>query len=317
MKFSVVVPVYNNASLISRCISSVLTQSFEDFELIIVDDGSTDDLNSEVMKYMDKRIIYVKKDNGGVSSARNTGILSSNGDYVCFLDSDDEYCENHLLVLNDLINKYPEAGIYATSHITLLMDGSKKYSSEYLSPILNNREDAETDDGFQYILRAKSDIIHTNSMCIKRSCFDSMGMFTLGESNGEDLDVWYRMIGNYKFVITVIPTTIRHREDSGLSRTIRFVKNPAYLNALKSIINDNKANENIRRHAKFMLYRYKISEANNEILCGNRYRALCILISIRPNVYNYKKLVRAYICLPIPRNILLRVYGNRRNNFYA
>lgn len=87
---SIIIPVYNGESTIERCISSVLSQSYENYEIIVVDDGSSDNSHSVIARYNDNRIKYVKKENGGVSSARNLGIELSCGDYVLFLDCDDE-----------------------------------------------------------------------------------------------------------------------------------------------------------------------------------------------------------------------------------
>lgn len=89
VKISVIVPVYNGETTLDRCISSVLSQSHVNFELILVDDGSTDRSLDICHSYTDPRITVIRKENGGVSSARNTGIVSATGDYVFFLDSDD------------------------------------------------------------------------------------------------------------------------------------------------------------------------------------------------------------------------------------
>ena len=88
---SVIVPVYNRSNVIARTISSVLAQTYQNFELIIIDDGSTDDLDKEISKFSDKRILFLKlSKNKGVAAARNFGISNSNGQAIVFLDSDDE-----------------------------------------------------------------------------------------------------------------------------------------------------------------------------------------------------------------------------------
>ena len=93
MMFSVIIPAYNAEHFIDASVISVLSQSCDDYELIIVDDGSQDGTREKIFAYSDSRIKYIYQDNGGVSSARNRGILESNGEFVCFLDSDDE-CHN-------------------------------------------------------------------------------------------------------------------------------------------------------------------------------------------------------------------------------
>lgn len=94
--FSIVIPVYNRAHVIGSCISSVLKQSFTDFEIIVVDDGSKDDTANVVRDLKDRRIVYVYQDNGGGSKARNTGIDHAKGRYIAFLDSDDTFLPCHL-----------------------------------------------------------------------------------------------------------------------------------------------------------------------------------------------------------------------------
>ena len=93
---SIIVPVYNGGKTLDRCIGSALSQSYSNFEIIFVDDGSTDNSCSVISKYDDSRIKTIKKENGGVSSARNLGIEHADGDYVLFLDCDDELAENAL-----------------------------------------------------------------------------------------------------------------------------------------------------------------------------------------------------------------------------
>lgn len=94
--FSIVIPVYNRAHLIEPTIQSCLEQTFEDFELIIVDDGSKDDLKSVIEKINDPRIRYIWRENGGGSAARNTGIDAARGEYISFLDSDDLFLKDKL-----------------------------------------------------------------------------------------------------------------------------------------------------------------------------------------------------------------------------
>lgn len=107
MKFSVVVPVYNTAMYLNRCVESVLNQSFKDYEIILIDDGSTDESMDICNQYseLDKRIVTIHQDNKGSSAARNVGIDNASGDYICFLDSDDYYIDFDLLKkANDILS---------------------------------------------------------------------------------------------------------------------------------------------------------------------------------------------------------------------
>ena len=107
-RLSIIVPIYNVEKYLSRCIESILNQTFKDFELILVNDGSTDNCKEICEKYkrMDSRIIVANKKNGGLSSARNLGIDISKGDYIGFVDSDD-FIDVHMYeILLNTINAY-------------------------------------------------------------------------------------------------------------------------------------------------------------------------------------------------------------------
>ena len=110
--FSVIIPVYNRAELLKRTISSVLRQEFADFEVLVIDDGSSDDIRSVVDGLSDGRLRYHRQANRGASAARNAGIDLARGDYVAFLDSDDVYLPHHLATMLGLLQGAPDAVAY-------------------------------------------------------------------------------------------------------------------------------------------------------------------------------------------------------------
>lgn len=103
MKFSIIVPIYNVESYLDKCLDSILNQTYKDYEVLLINDGSTDNSKSICLKYIekDKRFNYIEKVNGGLSSARNKGIELANGEYLLFVDSDDYLDINLLKTLND------------------------------------------------------------------------------------------------------------------------------------------------------------------------------------------------------------------------
>lgn len=113
MKLSIIIPVYQTQDTIDRCIESILQQSFTDYEIILVDDGSDYECSQLCDKYSqkDRRITTIHKENGGLSDARNTGIKHSKGEYITFIDSDDAIQNDTLQALMDEINKYPETDV--------------------------------------------------------------------------------------------------------------------------------------------------------------------------------------------------------------
>ncbi len=117
--FSIVLPTYNRCHFLSRSIESVLGQTFSDWELIIVDDGSTDDTKTMVTSYTDKRIKYIWQPNKERSSARNLGISKARGKFMCFLDSDDEYIAHHLETHHTAIVNNPAIKVFRTGLLYL------------------------------------------------------------------------------------------------------------------------------------------------------------------------------------------------------
>jgi glycosyltransferase involved in cell wall biosynthesis len=111
--FSIVIPVYNRAHLLERALSSVLAQSFQDFEIVVVDDGSTDDPGKIVAAIGDRRIRFHRQENHGGGAARNAGIDMAQGRYIAFLDSDDRFLPHHLATMNAMLDRAPGIAAYA------------------------------------------------------------------------------------------------------------------------------------------------------------------------------------------------------------
>lgn len=105
MKFSIIVPVYNVEKYLKKCLDSILNQSYDNFEVIIINDGSTDSSEEIIKSYNDSRIKYYKQENKGLSIARNKGVEKSSGDYLLFVDSDDYLNNDLLIVLNNSLDK--------------------------------------------------------------------------------------------------------------------------------------------------------------------------------------------------------------------
>lgn len=111
MFFTIILPTYNRARMLEKTLFSLLQQTHQEFEIIVVDDGSTDDTEELLKKIKDPRLKYFKKDNGGVSSARNYGLQFAKGEYINFFDSDDLAYPNHLAEANIYVEKHPDAKI--------------------------------------------------------------------------------------------------------------------------------------------------------------------------------------------------------------
>ena len=130
VKFTIVIPTYNYESVIIRSVRSVLSQSGQDYEVIVVNDGSTDNTDEIMRRYINnndyRALRYHMQSNGGTSSARNKGVELSRGDYLIFLDADDEMAEGALNHIRVAVKKHPQAGLLVGGHITVLENGSEK-----------------------------------------------------------------------------------------------------------------------------------------------------------------------------------------------
>ena len=116
-KFSIIIPLYNKERTVGRCISSIIHQNYDDYEIIVVDDGSSDRGTIVVESIKDNRIRLIRKPNGGVSSARNHGVRCSSGEWIIFIDADDEMGEGALQAFQNAILAYPNENVFIAEEI--------------------------------------------------------------------------------------------------------------------------------------------------------------------------------------------------------
>lgn len=197
---SVVIPLYNKEQSIAATLESVLAQSYMDYEIIVVDDGSTDNSAVVVRSIIAKRpmsndkcqIRLLHKENGGVCSARNRGIKEAKGEYIALLDGDDQWDKDYLTEQEKMIHDFPEAAMWGINFAELnhgklirkletdLPDGYRGYVENY----------------FQMHKR-RSDLFCSSSVVIRRDVFNKVGMFDERIKYAEDNDMWFRIIANY------------------------------------------------------------------------------------------------------------------------
>lgn len=202
MFFSVVIPLYNKERYIDATLQSVVAQTWQDYEVLLVDDGSTDGSLSLVEPFLrDSRFRLIRQTNAGVSVARNTGINQARGEYVCFLDADDLWLPEYLQIAHDNIMHYPEIGMVVTAYNafdtipsnTLFCNSLVKYF----------RDGVKSLDFYEYCVRTGGTIAQTSGVILRH---DELGegrvLFRAGCSMGEDLDVWVRVAakGNVLYI---------------------------------------------------------------------------------------------------------------------
>lgn len=189
---SIVIPLYNKEQSICKTIESVLQQTYTDFELIVVDNGSTDGSLIEVSKIHDKRIRLLHQPIRGVSAARNMGIRASNTEYVALLDGDDLWDKSCLMELVQLTKDFPDAGLlgvnYADIHSGKIFPYQQGVVDDFRGYIDN------------YFDTSHGDMYCSSSVILCKEKAVHVGLFDERVAYAEDLDFWYRMILSTKVV---------------------------------------------------------------------------------------------------------------------
>ena len=219
---SVVIPLYNGAQYIRRSIQSVLDQSYTEFELIVVDDGSVDGGGDIVREFTDTRLRLVRQENAGVSAARNKGIAEGRSKYIAFLDADDEWNAGFLDAVVNLTTQYPQAGIYGAGYRLVFPKGPVvEVTAE---EAINQQTSLLVTD---YFYRANGGgLINASGVMIPRRIFDELGVFKVGEHHGEDLEMWARIALRYS--IGYDTHILFSFYQTGMDNKKRFEKLPKY-----------------------------------------------------------------------------------------
>ncbi|UCS91998.1 glycosyltransferase family 2 protein [Echinicola marina] len=179
--FSVIIPLYNKAPYICRAIESVLQQSYRDFEIIVVNDGSSDGGEQLVEERYGSKVVLIHQANQGVSVARNNGISQAKGEYIAFLDADDLWHPMYLTVIKDGITRFPQAGVWGSSYSFYQKELS--FSGEEFHLIQRYFDKAIVNTLF-----------FTSAMVISKRFFDENIGFKEYLKRGEDLDVLFRAV---------------------------------------------------------------------------------------------------------------------------
>ncbi len=197
-KVSVVIPTYNCGHYICQAVDSVLAQTYRDFELVVVDDESTDNTRELLMQY-GKQFRYIYQGNKGMTAARNTGIKNSSGEYIGFLDSDDIWLPNKLDRQVKLLDGAAEVGLVYCWHYYINAEGDR-------CAFWNNTIGRSFESGsrlFEKLIEGNVISGGCSTPVIRRKCLEKSGMFDESISYSGDWDLWLRISMDY--VIAVIP----------------------------------------------------------------------------------------------------------------
>ena len=192
MKFSVIIPLYNKAPYVKKALEFVCAQTYRDYEIIVINDGSTDNSAIIAEEYLNgvEGISYqiLSQQNAGVSAARNNGVAQASGDYIAFLDADDWWEPTYLERMAQLIEDYPEAGLYACNYY-YHKDGKNIIKVDIPTGYFNYPKEYYKNFAMP---------VWTGGTMIPRQIYDEMGGFPLGIKLGEDFLLWAKIAMQYK-----------------------------------------------------------------------------------------------------------------------
>ena len=298
--FSVIIPTYNRANMIGKAIDSVLAQTYTNWELIIVDDGSTDNTKDVVQSYNDSRIKYFYQENKGRSVARNYGIELSKGDYISFLDDDDYYLENFLEEFFLVISKkrYP-IGIFMCDQF------ERTFSGEIIDMLKKNKY---FDNPVKFVLKYANNFqpICTSRQILQKEKFDDR--FELGE----DFHLLMRIVLQYPFVY--LPKSLcvyNNHEDMTMNKELNnllFINYPynrldtlndILLNYKKALIKNNVLKDMLDRYNKIAYFyasrslrkkkiKYALNVMKDMKWGGTIYKVIYYKLSVFIRAFYYK-----------------------------
>ena len=197
-KVSVIVPTYNRADRLERALNSIVSQTCQDFELIVVDDGSTDKTYQLMKSFPKAQYFYIKK-NSGVSKARNVGLAFAKGELICFLDSDNLWKEKKIQIQSLWLENNKDSQICYTDEIWV-RNGVR------VNPM--NRHRKYSGDIFRHCLGLC--IVSPSSVMIRAKLFDEIGNFDESLPACEDYDLWLRIASKYAFHFIEEPLIIKY-----------------------------------------------------------------------------------------------------------
>lgn len=289
MEISVVIPLYNKKATIQRALDSVFSQSYQPKEIIVVNDGSTDDSERIVAELNHPLIQLVHQENAGVSAARNKGIDLALSEWVAFLDADDYWEENYLHTIFQLHTNYPSAKVLATNYRYQLHTG--EFKSTHINNLNFGKESQGILDNYFQVAATSNPPIWSSAVVVSKSELQTIDGFPLGIKSGEDLITWARLASKFTIAYSLNPLAIFH-----LEVTKTFENKPHRIPESKDSVYSGLLNlcyeqKNIVGLKKYIAH-WKLMRANKFIRLGQVRKSIEeILISLKYNPLELKAYV--------------------------
>ncbi|MDB5929083.1 MAG: glycosyl transferase, family 2 [Polaromonas sp.] len=279
MKFSIVIPLHNKAPYVGCTIESVLAQTFTDFEIIVVDDCSTDGSAALVAAIADPRLRLVhQKTNAGVSAARNRGIESASGEWVAFLDADDSIHPDYLAFLLKAQQACPDAQVVGTDYV-LTPDADGPWPGAW--PAVSETPEIEriTDLPTRWMTGPS---VCASSIAVQNRLLQQMQpCFPPGESQGEDLDLWFRLAEKTPFALVHSPLSAYRISVQGSLTMQNVVMMPPYLERMRMRAQTGSMSAAQRKSALWFVAQSKLTLARLALASGDRLEGVSWLLDAR------------------------------------
>lgn len=275
-KVSVIIPTYNNAGYISDAIDSVLTQTYDDYEIIVIDDGSTDDTKKVLEKYNSK-IRYFYQANKGISAARNRGMAEAKGEYIALLDSDDIWFPEKIAMQVETLERNKQIGLVGS-----LLKVVDRYGNSLGTTKPKKSPGNSFENGLIDGCPAPS------SFVIRRECFDVIGLFDEGLEMFEDLDLYLRISKKYMIRNIDIPLGCYRIHSSNTTKDdFEVYRNQvAFAKKWLSCIAKESEFDRVRAYLLFMIKKYSRLLVKHNIQKWHFYNSLKYLTT-----YSYYQLL--------------------------
>ena len=308
--FSVIIPVYNGEKFIEKAIESVFSQTVSDWELVIVNDGSSDGTLSVLEKFSEnEKIKIISQPNSGVSVARNNGVKNSKGDYIAFLDADDVWHENHLEVMSNLSEKYPDAGLIGTFTRVELVNHDVITDCPYFK---DKTQEVYLDDFFSQYHKDKSAKMFTViTTVVSREAFDKAGGFPEGCKIGEDLELSLVIAAYYPVVLSPLATATYKKENSTATKTESFDADWGFFEKVKNIYVDESIPNEKRENLKKVMEWFSMRRCRHYLIDGKRKAAWEIYRHMDKTAISKKDYFINTLLFALPNKIIITIFKLR------
>jgi len=266
MKCSIVIPLYNKRAYIARCLQSVFAQTHTDFDLVVVDDGSTDGGEHELDACADDRLRLIVQANQGVSVARNTGVEAARHDIVFFLDADDTWEPTFLEAMARLVQTHPSAGVYACGTRKVFADGHAATCTLQASAFVG--ETALLANYFQTFVDLGQSPFSNSSFGVRKETFYRAGRYTPGVKLTEDSDLWVRLCLASDMAFDPQPLANYFVETDNNTRVQAQTSDYEVIKTLARALNEGQVPQPQQRAARKLLALQKHAQIKRLILLG-------------------------------------------------